>query len=82
MRLAQAELAADILPGERNAEVTIAKLIGILENRQVLKAMRHLYPTEDFCFDQTRFLPIRYKRAATGCLGADARIWRCYTFRT
>ena len=35
MRLAQAELAAYILSGERNTEVTIAKLIGILENRQV-----------------------------------------------
>jgi hypothetical protein len=47
MRLAQAELAAYILPGERNAEVTIAKLIGILENRHVVKAMRHLYPSDD-----------------------------------
>jgi hypothetical protein len=47
MRLAQAELAACILPGERNAEITIAKLKGILENRQVLRAMRHLCPTED-----------------------------------
>jgi hypothetical protein len=47
MRLAQAELAAYILPGERNADVTVAKLIGILENRQVVKAMRHLYPSDN-----------------------------------
>ena len=44
VRRAQAVLAEYIEPGERNPEVTIAKLVGILANRDVVRAMRSLYP--------------------------------------
>jgi hypothetical protein len=44
VRRAQAVLAEYIEPGERNPEVTIAKLVGILANRDVVRAMRLLYP--------------------------------------
>jgi hypothetical protein len=39
---AQAELAAYLTSGDRNAELTIAKLIGILDRRDVVKAGRLL----------------------------------------
>jgi hypothetical protein len=39
---AQAELAAYLTSGDRNAELTIAKLIGILDRRDVVKAARLL----------------------------------------
>jgi hypothetical protein len=45
VRRAQAELAAFLEePGGHNAEVTIAKLISILERRDVVRAIRLLDP--------------------------------------
>jgi hypothetical protein len=44
MRAAQAELADYLVCAERNAELTIAKLVGILERREVVRAMRLLSP--------------------------------------
>jgi hypothetical protein len=38
---ARAELAAYLQPGDHNAEVTIAKLVGILEHRDVVRALQH-----------------------------------------
>jgi hypothetical protein len=43
VRRAQAVLAEYMEPGEHNAEVTIARLVGILGHRDVKHAMRHLY---------------------------------------
>ena len=40
MRAAHAELADYLVSGDRNAELTIAKLVGILERREVVRAMR------------------------------------------
>jgi len=42
MRAAQAELADYLVSADRNAELTIARLVGILERREVIKAMRLL----------------------------------------
>ena len=42
IRAAQAELAAYLNSADRNAELTIAKLVGILERR----AMRLLHPRD------------------------------------
>jgi hypothetical protein len=42
MRAAQGELADYLVSADRNAELTIAKLVGILERREVVKAMRLL----------------------------------------
>jgi hypothetical protein len=42
MRAAQGELANYLVSSDRNAELTIAKLVGILERREVVKAMRLL----------------------------------------
>jgi len=42
MRAAQGELADYLVSADRNAELTIAKLVGILERREVIKAMRLL----------------------------------------
>jgi hypothetical protein len=42
MRAAQAELADYLVSADRNAELTIAKLVGILERREVIKSMRSL----------------------------------------
>ena len=42
MRAAHAELADYLVSAERNAELTIAKLVGILERREVVRAMRLL----------------------------------------
>jgi hypothetical protein len=42
IRAAQAELAAYLDSADRNAELTIAKLVGILERREVVRAMRLL----------------------------------------
>ena len=44
MRAAQAELADYLVSEDRNAELTIAKLVGILDRREVVKAMRLLRP--------------------------------------
>jgi hypothetical protein len=43
MRAAQAELADYLVSADRNAELTIAKLVGILERREVVRAMRALH---------------------------------------
>ena len=42
MRAAQAELADYLVSADRNAELTIARLVGILERREVVRAMRLL----------------------------------------
>ena len=44
VRRAQAELAAYLDSADRNAELTIAKLVGILERREVVGAARLLQP--------------------------------------
>ena len=44
MRAARAELADYLVSADRNAELTIAKLVGILDRREVVKAMRLLRP--------------------------------------
>jgi hypothetical protein len=44
MRAAQSELAAYLVSTGRNAELTIAKLVGILDRREVVRAMRLLRP--------------------------------------
>jgi hypothetical protein len=44
VRRSQAVLAEYMEPGEHNAEVTIARLVGILGHRDVKQAMRLLYP--------------------------------------
>ena len=46
MRAAQAELADYLVSADRNAELTIAKLVGILDRREVVKAMRLLRPLD------------------------------------
>jgi hypothetical protein len=40
MRAAQAELAVYLASSDRNAELTIAKLVGILDRREVVRALR------------------------------------------
>jgi hypothetical protein len=44
VKRAQAELSAYLQPGERNAELTIAKLTGILQHRDLIRAMDAIYP--------------------------------------
>ena len=46
MRAAQAELADYLVSADRNAELTIAKLVGILDRREVVRAMQLLRPLE------------------------------------
>jgi hypothetical protein len=46
MHAAHAELADYLVSGDRNAELTIAKLVGILERREVVRAMRSLRALE------------------------------------
>jgi hypothetical protein len=46
MRTAQAELADYLVSADRNAELTIAKLVGILERREVVRAVRLLSPLD------------------------------------
>ena len=46
IRAAQRELAAYLNSADRNAELTIAKLVGILERREVVRAMRLLRSRE------------------------------------
>ena len=46
MRAAQAELADYLVSADRNAELAIAKLVGILERREVVRAMRLLNPLD------------------------------------
>src|SRR5262245_49087201 len=46
MRAAQAELADYLVSADRNAELTIAKLVGILDRREVVRAMRLLRALE------------------------------------
>ena len=47
VKRAQLELSAYTGPGERNAELTIAKLVGILQHRDVVRAMDSIYPKVD-----------------------------------
>ena len=42
MRAAQAELAAYLNSADPDAELTLAKLVGILERREVVRAARQL----------------------------------------
>ena len=42
LRAAHGELADYLVSADRNAELTIAKLVGILERREVVRAMRSL----------------------------------------
>jgi hypothetical protein len=46
MRAAQAEPADYLVSEDRTAELTIAKLVGILERREVARAMRLLSPLD------------------------------------
>jgi len=46
MRAAQAELDDYLVSADRNAELTIAKLVGILDRRDVVRAMRLLRASE------------------------------------
>ena len=46
MRAAQGELADYLVSADRNAELTIAKLVGILDRREVVRAMRLLRASE------------------------------------
>jgi hypothetical protein len=46
MRGAQAELADYLASADHNSELTIAKLVGILDRREVVKAMRLLRPLD------------------------------------
>ena len=43
IRRAQAEIAAYLSSGDHDAELTIAKLVGILDRREVVGATRLLY---------------------------------------
>ena len=56
MRAAQAELADYLVSADRNAELTIAKLVGILDRREVVKAMRLLRPLDRPGFSPERTL--------------------------
>ena len=56
MRAAQAELADYLVCADRNAELTIAKLVGILERREVARAMRRLRPLDGPGFAPERTL--------------------------
>ena len=44
VKRAQAELSAYLQPGDRNAELTIAKLTGILQHRDLMRAIDVIYP--------------------------------------
>jgi hypothetical protein len=44
VKRAQAELSAYLQPGDRNAELTIAKLTGILQHRDLVRALDVIYP--------------------------------------
>jgi hypothetical protein len=44
MRAAQAELAAYLNSADPDAELTLAKLVGILDRREVVRAARQLRP--------------------------------------
>jgi hypothetical protein len=46
MRAAQIELADYLVSADRNAELTIARLVGILDRREVTRAMRLLRALE------------------------------------
>jgi hypothetical protein len=46
MRAAQAELADYLVSADRNAELTIARLVGILDRREVVRAIRLLRALE------------------------------------
>ena len=43
VKRAQAELSAYLQPGDRNAELTIARLTGILQHRDVIRAIDAIY---------------------------------------
>jgi hypothetical protein len=47
VRQAQAVLADYLEPGPRNAEKTLSALLDILEDKEVVKAMRLLYPQKN-----------------------------------
>jgi hypothetical protein len=47
VRQAQAVLAGYRKPGPRNAEKTLSALLDILDDQEVVKAMRLLYPQEN-----------------------------------
>jgi len=44
VKRAQGELSAYLQPGDRNAELTIAKLTGILQHRDLVRALDVIYP--------------------------------------
>ena len=44
VKRAQLELSAYLQLGDRNAELTIAKLTGILQHREVVRAIEAIYP--------------------------------------
>jgi len=44
VKRAQAELSAYLQPGDRNAELTIAKPTGILLHRDLVRALDAIYP--------------------------------------
>ena len=44
VKRAQAELSPYLQPGDRNAELTIAKLTGILQHRDLMRAIDVIYP--------------------------------------
>jgi len=44
VKRAQTELSAYLQPGECNAEKTVAKLVEILQHRDVTQAMNAVYP--------------------------------------
>jgi hypothetical protein len=46
VRQAQAVLANYLEPGPRNAEKTLGALLDILDDKEVVRAMRLLYPLE------------------------------------
>jgi hypothetical protein len=46
VRQAQAVLANYLEPGPRNAEKTLAALVDIFDDKEVVRAMRLLYPQE------------------------------------
>ena len=56
MRAARAELADYLVSADRNAELTIAKLVGILDRREVVKAMRLHRPLDGPGFAPERTL--------------------------
>src|SRR5262245_1832240 len=67
MRAAQAELADYLVSADRNAELTIARLVGILDRREVVRAIR--LPR---ALERPGSAPQRTLAEASGC-GSPAR---------